>query len=63
MYLFLERRKEEEREEKKQQCVVVSCKPPNGDLARNLGIRPDRNRTGDPLVCRPAALNPLSHTR
>ena len=34
---------------------------PSGDLAHSSGMRPDRDRTGDPSACRPT-LNPLSHT-
>ena len=54
IYLFLERGREGEN-----QCVVASCAPPTGDLARNPGVTV--NRTGDSLVLRPA-LSPLSHT-
>ena len=38
IYLFLESR---EREGEKHQCVVASCAPPTGGLARNPGMCPD----------------------
>ena len=41
IYLFLERKREGEREEEKYQCVLTSCVPPTGDLARNPGMCPD----------------------
>ena len=41
--------------------VVASAAPPTGDLARNPGMCPDSESTGDPSVRRPV-LNPLSHT-
>ena len=37
-YLFLDRG--EGREKEKHQCVVASCTPPTGDLARNPGLCP-----------------------
>ena len=40
--------------------MVASRVPPTGNLAHNPGTCPG-NRTGDPLVCRPA-LNPRSYT-
>ena len=43
-YLFIyfrERGREGEREGEKHQCVVASCMPPTGDLARNPGMCPD----------------------
>ena len=57
IYLFLERGKEGE----KHQCMVAFHVPPTGDLAATQARALTGNRTGDPLVHRPA-LNPLSHT-
>ena len=39
--VFLERGGEGKREGEKYQCVVASCTPPTGDLARNPGMCPD----------------------
>ena len=61
IYLFLERGREGEREGEKHQCVVASCVPPTGDLARNPACALTGDWTSDPLVCK-LALNPLSHT-
>ena len=36
-YLFLERREQKEKKREKHPCVVASCTPPTGDLARNPG--------------------------
>ena len=41
LFIFRERGGEGEREGKKHQCVVASCMPPTGDLARNPGMCPD----------------------
>ena len=41
IYLFRQRGREEETEGEKHQCVVASCVPPTGDLARNPGICSD----------------------
>ena len=62
IYLFLERGEgwEKERERNINAWTSLVC-PPTGDLARNPGMCPDQNRTGDPLVCM-LALNPLSYT-
>ena len=38
IYLFLERGREGEREGEKHHCMVASCTPPAGDLARNPGM-------------------------
>ena len=35
------REREAEGEGEKHQCVVASCTPPTGDLARNPGMCPD----------------------
>ena len=61
LFIFRERGREGERAGEKLQCEVASHMPPTGDLVPNPGICPDRNRTSNPLVLRPA-LNPLSHT-
>ena len=55
--LFLEWRERGE----KHQCVVVSHAPLLGTWPATQACALNGNRTGDPLVCRPA-LNPLSHT-
>ena len=59
LFIFREREREREREGEKHQCVVASCVTPSGSAtqARALTV----NRTGDPLVHRPA-INPLSPT-
>ena len=49
---FLERGREGEREGEKHQCVVASCLPPTGDLARNPEPR---------LFSLYAVLSPQSH--
>ena len=59
LFIFRERGKEGEREGEKQQCVVASCAPPTGDLARNRGMCPTGSQTS--YLHKPA-LNPLSHT-
>ena len=60
-YLFFrERGSEGERKEERYQSVA-SHMPTTRDLARNPGMDPDRNQTGDLLVCR-LVLSPLSHT-
>ena len=41
LFISREKRKEGEREGEKHQCVVASCAPPSGDLARNPGMCPD----------------------
>ena len=41
VFIFRERGREGEREGEKHQCVVASCMPPTGDLARNPGMCPD----------------------
>ena len=41
LFIFRERGREGEREGEKHQCVVASCVPPAGDLARNPGMCPD----------------------
>ena len=48
-------------EGKKHQCVVASSTPPLGTWPTTLVHALTGNRTGNPLVCRPA-LNPLKHT-
>ena len=61
-YLFtLDKEREEEGE--KHQCVVASHMAPTGDLTwpATQAYALARNRTGNPLVRRPA-LNPLNHT-
>ena len=47
LFIFRQQGREGEREEEKQQCVVASCSPPTGDLARNPGMCP---RLGIELV-------------
>ena len=62
IYLFLEMGgREGEREGEKHPCVVASHASPTGDLACTPACAVTENRTGDPLVHRPA-LNPLSYT-
>ena len=62
IYLFLERGREGEREGEKHQCVVASRMPPQvGTWPATQACALTRNRTGDPVVRRPA-LNPLSCT-
>ena len=41
VFIFRERGREGEREGENHQCVVASCAPPTGDLARNPGLCPD----------------------
>ena len=41
LLLFRQRGRVGERVEEKHQCVVASCAPPTGDLARNPGMCPD----------------------
>ena len=61
LFIFRERGKEKERGERNNQCVVASHAPHTGNLASTTqAYALTRNRTCDPLVCRPA-LNPLSH--
>ena len=43
------------------QCVVASCMPPTGDLARNPGMCPDCESNQQPFGSQ-AVLNPLSYT-
>ena len=40
-YLFIFRERKRGRKKGKHQCVVASQAPPTGDLACNLGMRPD----------------------
>ena len=61
LFIFREREREGEREGEKHQCVVASCTPPTGNPARNPGLCPPGNRTGDLSVRRPV-LKPLSRT-
>ena len=42
IYFLLERGEGTEKEGEKHQCVVASCTPPTGDLARNPGMCPDK---------------------
>ena len=41
LFIFRQRGREGEREGEKHYCVVASCAPPTGDLARNPGMCPD----------------------
>ena len=41
LFIFREGGKEGEKEGEKHQCVVASCVPPTGDVARNPGTCPD----------------------
>ena len=59
--IYREKEREGEGEGEKHQWVVASCVPPTGDVAHNPGMWPDRNQTGNLLVCQ-LVLNPLSHT-
>ena len=59
IHSFREKGREREREGEKHQCV--SHVPCIGDLARNPGMCPDWNQTGDPLVRRPAAQSTEPH--
>ena len=43
LFIYFEAGEEGEREGEKHQCVVASCRPPSGDLARNPGMCPDRD--------------------
>ena len=64
IYLFLEREGGREKERERNINTWLSlAMPPTGDLAHNAtqACALTENRTGDPLVRRPA-LNPLSHT-
>ena len=61
LFIFRERGREGEREGEKQQCVVALVRPLLGTWPATQGCALTGNRTGDPLVFRPA-LNPLSHT-
>ena len=60
VYLFLQRGREGEGEGEKQQCVVASYVPPLGTWPTTQACALTGNKTGNPLVCRPA-LSPLSH--
>ena len=62
--LFLKKEERNEKEGEKHQCVVTRQGPPTGGLTWPAvqACALTGNRTGDPLVHRPA-LNPLSHTR
>ena len=61
-YLFLDREegREKERERKINVRLPLTC-PPLGTWTATQACAPTGNRTGDPLVRRPA-LSPLSHT-
>ena len=62
IYLFLEREegKQKERERNINVWLPLMC-PPLGTWPAAQACALTGNRTGDPLVCRPA-LNPLSYT-
>ena len=47
--LFSERGREGEREGEKHQCVVASCVPPIGNLARNPDMCPDWESSWQPF--------------
>ena len=59
--LFILERGEREREGEKHQYMVASLMPPLGTYPATKACALTGNRTGDPLVGRPA-LNPLIHT-
>ena len=61
LFIFREREREGEREGMKHQCVVASCTPLRGTWPATQACALIRNRTSDPLVCKPL-LNPLSYT-
>ena len=61
LFIFTQREREGEREGEKHQCVVAFHRPQLGTWPTTQACALTGNRTGDPLVCRPA-LNPLSHT-
>ena len=61
LFLFRHRGREGERQGEKRQCVVASCMPPTGDLARSPGMRPDWELNQQRFGLQPV-LNPLSHT-
>ena len=60
LLIFRQRGREGEREREKHQCVVASHAPLKGTWSTTQACALTENRTGDPLVHRPA-LNPLSH--
>ena len=49
-FIFREREMEREREGQKCQCVIVSCTPTIGDLARNPGMCPAREANQWPFA-------------
>ena len=61
LFIFRQRGREGERDGEKHQCVVASCTSLLGIWSATQACALTGNRTGNPLVCRPA-LNPLSHT-
>ena len=48
-FFFRERGREGKKEGEKRQCVVASCTPPTGDLARDPGTCPDWESNWQPL--------------
>ena len=61
IYLFLDKGEGREKEGEEHQCVVASHVPLLGTWPASQAYALTGNRTGEPLVLRPA-LNPLSHT-
>ena len=61
LFIYRERGRKGEREGEKHQCVVASHALPLETPPATLACALTGNRTGDPLVLRPA-LNPVSHT-
>ena len=49
LFIYYSTGREGEREGEKHQCVVVSCVPPTGDLARNPGMCPDWESNQQPF--------------